>query len=35
MSVMSSFLLSFVRTNELYSSQPVAQAVVPPGAGRH
>ena len=35
MSVMSSFLLSFVRTNELYSSQPVAEAAVPRGAGRH
>jgi LmbE family N-acetylglucosaminyl deacetylase len=31
MSVMSSFLLSFVRTNELYSSQPVAEWVAPRG----
>jgi LmbE family N-acetylglucosaminyl deacetylase len=35
MSVMSSFLLSFVRTNELYSSQPVAQSIAPRGASRH
>jgi LmbE family N-acetylglucosaminyl deacetylase len=35
MSVMSSFLLSFVRTNELYSSQPVAQGIAPRDASRH
>ena len=34
MSVMSSFLLSFVRTNELYSSLPVPQGIVPVRAGR-
>lgn len=36
MSVMSSFLLSFVRTNELYSALPVPPAALPaplPGAG--
>jgi LmbE family N-acetylglucosaminyl deacetylase len=35
MSVMSSFLLSFVRTNELYSPQPVVQGMAPRDAGRH
>ena len=35
MSVMSSFLLSFVRTNELYSSLPVAPAVAAHGGDRH
>ena len=35
MSVMSSFLLSFVRTDELYSSRPVAEGIVPRGANRH
>lgn len=34
MSVMSSFLLSFVRANELYSSLPVAQPVPPPAANQ-
>ena len=35
MSVMSSFLLSFVRTDELYSMQPVAEGIAPPGVSRH
>lgn len=35
MSVMSSFLLSFVRANELYSSLPVPQAVAPAPPRRH
>jgi LmbE family N-acetylglucosaminyl deacetylase len=35
MSVMSSFLLSFVRTNELYSSLPVPLGNVPRNAWRH
>lgn len=35
MSVMSSFLLSFVRTNELYSSLAMPPALVPPAAIRH
>jgi hypothetical protein len=33
MSVMSSFLLSFVRTNELYSSLPMPLTVAPRNAG--
>lgn len=35
MSVMSSFLLSFVRTNELYSSLPMPPAVSPRAAHAH
>ena len=35
MSLMSFFLLSFVRTNELYSSLPVPPAVAPRAATRH
>lgn len=35
MRVMSSFLLSFVRTNELYSSLPVAQAAAVRTGNRH
>ena len=35
MSVMSSFLLSFVRANELYSSLPVPQGIAPAPPRRH
>ncbi|HEY2037724.1 MAG TPA: PIG-L family deacetylase, partial [Steroidobacteraceae bacterium] len=35
MSVMSSFLLSFVRTDELYSFQPVPERIAPSDASRH
>ena len=35
MSVMSSFLLSFVRTDELYSAQPVVPGIAPRGATGH